>query len=113
MKKAMINTSLRKNDRVMVVSGRDKGKTGKILMIDLQKGRAVVEGINRVKRHTKPGPTTKGGILDKEASIHLSNIMLICPACTDPVRISKKIIDDGSKVRICKKCGEEVPTEKK
>jgi large subunit ribosomal protein L24 len=113
MKKATIRTYLKKNDRVMVITGKDKGKAGKIIRLDIDKGRAFVEGVNMVKRHTKPGPNTKGGILEKEASIHVSNIMLICPKCTDPVRISKKIFDDGAKVRICKKCGEEVPTEKK
>ncbi len=108
-----IKTYLRKNDRVMVMAGKDRGKVGKILAILPKKYRALVEGANIVKRHTRPGPTSRGGILEKEASIHLSNLMLICPKCTDPVRIRKKVLDDGNKVRICKKCGEIIPAESK
>ncbi|NIA08436.1 MAG: 50S ribosomal protein L24 [Nitrospiraceae bacterium] len=108
-----VKTYLRKNDRVMVMAGRDKGKVGKILSILSEKGRALVEGAQMVKRHTRPGPGTTGGILEKEASIHLSNLLLICPKCTETVRIYKKVLEDGNKVRICKKCGEVIPTEKK
>ncbi len=108
-----VNTYLRKNDRVMVMTGKDRGKVGKIIAILTKKNRALVEGANIVKRHTKPGPNTRGGILEKEASIHLSNLMLICPKCTDPVRISRKILEDGTKVRVCKRCGEAIPTEAK
>lgn len=108
-----ISTRLVKNDRVEVITGKDKGKAGKILVLDLGKGRAIVEGVNIVKRHTKPGPKTKGGILEKEAFIHLSNLMLICPKCTDPVRTAIKIHEDGSKSRVCKKCGEAIQAEKK
>ncbi len=106
-------TYLRKNDRVMVMAGKDKGKVGRIKLIDLQKYRAIVEGAQIIKRHTKPGPRSSGGIIEKEAPIHISNLMLICPKCTDPVRISKKVLDDGTKVRICKKCGEVIPNESK
>ncbi len=106
-------TYLRKNDRVMVMAGKDRGKVGKIKAVLPKKYRALVEGANIVKRHTRPGPLTRGGILEKEASIHLSNLMLICPKCTDPVRVRKKILDDGNKVRICKKCGEIIPAESK
>ncbi|MCD4755841.1 MAG: 50S ribosomal protein L24 [Deltaproteobacteria bacterium] len=108
-----VKTYLRKNDRVMVKAGRDKGKVGKILSILPAKARALVEGAQMVKRHTKPGPGTGGGILEKEASIHLSNLMLICPKCTESAQISRKILGDGNKVRVCKKCGEVIPTEKK
>ncbi len=108
-----VKTYLRKNDRVMVMAGKDKGKVGKILQILPAKGRARVEGAQMVKRHSKPGPGTSGGIIDMEASIHLSNLMLLCPKCTDPVRISRKVLDDGTKVRLCKKCGEVIPTETK
>ena len=108
-----VKTYLRKNDRVMVMAGRDRGKVGKILSILPKKGRALVEGAQMVKRHTRPGPGTAGGILEKEASIHLSNLLLICPKCTETVRVYRKILEDGNKVRICKKCGEVIPTEKK
>ena len=108
-----VKTYLKKNDRVMVTTGRDKGKVGKILAILSAKRRALVEGAQIVKRHTRPGQGTGGGILEKEASVHLSNLMLICPRCTESVRISKKILEDGNKVRICKKCGEVIQTENK
>jgi len=101
-----VRTYLCKNDRVMIIAGKDKGKVGKILSIDRKKGRAIVEDANIVKRHLKPGPGTQGGIVEKPAPIHLSNLMLICPKCTDPVRIGRKILEDGKKVRVCKKCGE-------
>ena len=108
-----VKTYLRKNDRVMAKAGRDKGKVGKILSILPAKGRALVEGAQMVKRHTRPGPGTSGGILEKEASIHLSNLMLICPKCTESTQISRKILENGDKVRVCKKCGEVIPAEKK
>ncbi len=108
-----VKTYLKKNDRVMVMAGRDKGKVGKIVTILPANKRALVEGVQIVKRHTRPGPGTSGGILEKEASIHLSNLLLICPKCTESARISRKILEDGNKVRICKKCGEVIPTEKK
>jgi large subunit ribosomal protein L24 len=108
-----IKTYLRKNDRVMVMAGKDKGKVGKIKKILPGKYRAIVEGAQIVKRHQKPGPASQGGIIEMEAGIHISNLMLICPKCTDPVRISRKILEDGTKVRTCKKCGEAIPTESK
>ncbi len=106
-----IKTHLRRNDRVMVIAGRDKGKAGKVLKL-LPNGRAYVEGVNLVKRHTRPGPNSRGGIVEKEASIHISNLMLICPKCTDAVRVGRKVLEDGSKVRVCKKCGDVIPKEK-
>ena len=100
---------IKKDDRVIVVSGKEKGKIGKVLRIIPKKNRAVVEKINMVKRHTKAGPSVaKGGIIEKEGSLHLSNLMLICPKCTDPIRVSRQILEDGSRVRVCKKCGETV-----
>lgn len=108
-----LKTYLKKNDRVMVIAGKDKGKAGKINRILPSKNRAIVEGVQMVKRHTKPGPTHSGGIIEKESSIHVSNLMLICPKCTDPVRISKKTLEDGTKVRVCKKCGEALMADSK
>ncbi len=108
---ARVKTYLRRNDRVMVIAGKDKGKVGKVLRI-AKNNRAYVEGVNMVKRHLRAAPGRAAGIVEKEASIHISNLMLVCPKCTDPVRIGKKILDDGSKVRVCKKCGEAIPTEK-
>lgn len=111
--KITFKTSLKKNDKVLVIAGKDKGKTGKIIKILKEKNKALVEGVNIVKKHQKPTPNSSGGIIEKEAPIHLSNLMIICPKCTEHTRISKKILEDGSKVRICKKCGEELPEEKK
>ncbi|NDY41319.1 50S ribosomal protein L24 [Dissulfurirhabdus thermomarina] len=108
-----VKTYLRKNDRVMVIAGKDKGKAGRILSILTKKGRATVEGVNIIKRHTRPGPGSQGGIIEKEGPVHLSNLMLICDKCTDPVRIRWKVLENGEKVRVCKKCGEVIATEAK
>jgi large subunit ribosomal protein L24 len=98
---------LKKNDKVMVISGKEKGKTGKILKIYSEKNRVIVEKVNYIKRHTRPGgKVSKGGIIEKEASLHVSNVMLICGKCTDPVRVGSQKQPDGKTVRICKKCGE-------
>jgi len=99
--------SLKKNDLVMVIAGREKGKSGRILRVFPQKNRALIEKINFIKRHTRPGGQTRqGGIVEKEAPIHVSNVMVICEKCNLPIRVGKKILDDGRKVRICRKCGE-------
>ena len=97
------------NDQVEVITGKDKGRVGKILRVDPGTKRAVVEKINIIKRHTKPSAANQqGGIIEKEASVHASNLKLICPKCSKTVRIGKKILEDGTKVRVCKKCGESV-----
>jgi len=99
--------SLKKNDLVMVISGKEKGKSGRILRVFPQKKRVLIEKINFVKRHTRPsGQMRQGGILEKEAPIHISNVMIVCEKCNLPIRFGKKILDDGKKVRVCKKCGE-------
>lgn len=98
-----------KNDSVMVLSGKSRGKTGKILKVFTEKGRAVVEGVNLIKRHQRPTKDLpRGGIVEKEGSIHISNLKVICPKCTRPTRIGIKILEDKSKVRFCKHsdCGE-------
>jgi large subunit ribosomal protein L24 len=98
---------LKKNDKVIVLTGKEKGKIGTILKVDLEKKRAVVEKINMVKRHTRPGPkNAQGGIIEKEAPIHISNLMMVCSKCAESTRIGMRILEDGTKSRICKKCNE-------
>ncbi|MEE9549035.1 MAG: 50S ribosomal protein L24 [Candidatus Binatia bacterium] len=98
---------IHKNDSVMVIAGKERGKTGKVLRVLPSKGRALIERVNLVKRHTRPrGPQVPGGILEKEASIHISNLMLMCDKCNAPVRVGKKILEDGEKVRVCRRCGD-------
>ena len=98
-----------KNDNVKVVTGKYQGKIGKVLKVYINENRAIVEGVNIIKRHTKPSQkNTQGGIIEKEASIHASNLMVICAKCNRTTRVGHKHLDDGSKVRICKHqdCGE-------
>ena len=98
---------IRKNDSVMVISGKERGKTGKVLRVNPKEDAVIIERINVVKRHTKPrGPQQAGGIVEKEASIPASNIMIMCDKCNAPVRIGQKILADGNKVRVCRRCGE-------
>ena len=108
------NTDLSVNDQVEVITGKDKGRVGKVLKIDKQANRAVVERINMIKRHTKPTAATQSGqIVQREASLHISNLMLVCPECTKTVRIGKKMLEDGSKVRVCKSCDATIETTQK
>ena len=102
----LIPSSIRKNDNVIVMAGRDRGKRGRVLRVLPDKGRLVVEGVNFIKRHTKPNPqkNVKGGIVEREASLHASNVQLVCPECSAVTRIGHKILGDGRKVRICRKC---------
>lgn len=98
---------IRKNDSVMVIAGKERGKTGKVLRVLTDKDAVIVERLNIVKRHTKPrGPQQSGGIIEKEAAIHASNIMIMCDKCNAPVRIGRKILTDGKKIRICRRCQE-------
>lgn len=98
-------SKLRVNDKIEVIAGKDKGRVGKILSIDLDKSKVVVERINIVKKHQKPTDASQSGqILEKEAGISISNVMLVCPECAETVRVGKQILEDGTKVRICKKC---------
>jgi large subunit ribosomal protein L24 len=101
---------VKKGDMVQVISGKDAAdkKKGKILSVDTDKGRVIVEGVNIIKKHTKPTQARpQGGILEKPGYIHSSNVALYCSKCKAPVRVGKKIMADGSKVRVCKKCGSE------
>lgn len=105
----MIERSMhvKKNDVVVVIAGKDKGRTGKILRIFSKSNRVLVEKINIIKRHTRPSAKNRqGGIVEKESPLHVSNVMLYCTKCTKPVKSVKKMLDDGNRVRICKKCGE-------
>jgi len=96
---------VKKNDRVMVTTGREKGKVGKVLKA--LKNSVIIEKVNLIKRHTRPSHYTgKGGILEKEAPIHISNVMVLCNKCMNAVRLGKRYLGDGTKARVCKKCGE-------
>lgn len=100
--------NIKKNDRVMVIAGREKGKVGKVLKVVPEKARVIVEKVNMVKRHTKPAGKNQGGIMEKEGPLHVSNVMVMCDKCAAPRRLGRKILEDGSHVRFCKKCGEHV-----
>lgn len=98
---------IRKDDQVMVMKGKDKGKTGRISAVMPDRGAVLVEKLNMVKRHTKPSQKHRhGGIIEMEAPIRISNVMLICGKCKGPVRTGRKVLEDGKKVRTCRKCGE-------
>ena len=100
---------IRVNDQVEIIAGKDKGRVGKVLKVHHKTSRVVVEKVNMVKRHTKPiAVNQQGGIIEKEAAVHVSNVLIICPKCTKTVRVGNKMLDDGQKVRFCKKCGEAV-----
>jgi large subunit ribosomal protein L24 len=98
---------IRKNDSVIVIGGKERGKTGKVLRVLPDRDAVVIERLNMVKRHTKPrGPQQPGGIVEKEAAIHASNIMILCDKCNAPVRVGHKTLGDGKKIRICRRCNE-------
>ena len=98
---------IRKNDKVIVVAGKEKGKIGTVLKVDSEKRRIIVEKVNMIKRHARPSAKApQGGIIEKEAPLHISNVMIVCGKCADPTRIGKRALEDGSKVRVCKKCRE-------
>lgn len=102
---------LRKDDKVKVIFGKDRGKIGKVLKIDRKKGRVLVENINIAKRHSRPSAKNRqGGIVESEAAIHLSNVMLMCSKCLAPVRVKMHTLEDGQKKRICGKCNEIIDT---
>ena len=100
-------TPIKKNDEVYVLAGKDRGKTGRVLIVNPVKQRIVVEGVQMIKRHTRPNPqrNIKGGIVEKEASIHISNVAIVCKNCKKHTRIGKTVLSDGRHVRSCKKCG--------
>lgn len=102
--------NIKKNDRVEVIAGKEKGRQGKVLKVFQDKDLALVERLNIVKHHTKAGGKAgqHGGIIDKEAPLRLSKLMVVCPKCSKPSRIGKRILDDGETVRYCKKCSEQL-----
>ncbi|MCE2542289.1 MAG: 50S ribosomal protein L24 [Acidobacteria bacterium] len=101
-----LQTPVRKNDNVVVTTGKDRGKRGRVLKVVPTRNRLVIEGVNFIKRHTRPNPqrNIKGGVVEREGSIHASNVQLICPECGAPTRIGHQLLGDGRKIRICRKC---------
>lgn len=105
----MKKMSIRKDDTVIVLSGKDKGKQGKVLEVMPREGKVVVEKVNVVSRHQKPRRQgEQGGIMKKEAPIYACKVQRVCPKCNKPTRPAHKLLADGKKVRICKKCGAEI-----
>ena len=101
------NVGIRKGDQVQVITGRSRGKTGRVLSVDAVKRTVTVEHANIIKRHTRPNPSKniKGGIVEREGAIALSNVMLVCPGCNKHTRIGRHVLPDGTKVRVCRRCG--------
>jgi len=104
---AVTKLHVKKDDLVMIIAGKDKGKSGKVLRVLPEKERVLVENLNLIKRHTRPSQSNnEGGIIEKEAPIAISNVQLLCKGCNKPARTGIKVLEDGNKVRFCKKCNE-------
>ncbi len=102
--------TIRKGDRVKVIAGKDKGKESRVLRVYPERQRLVVEHVNMVKKHQRPtNKQPQGGILEVEGTIHISNVMLICPSCSQPTRVGRRR-EDGMRIRVCKKCGNDIDT---
>jgi len=100
---------IKKDDKVKVITGKDKGKIGKVIKVIKKKNRILVENINMVKRHSRPSAKNKqGGIVEGEAAIPRSNVMLMCNKCITPVRVKTQRLEDGKKIRVCSKCNEAI-----
>ncbi len=100
---------VKKGDMVEVIAGKHRGKRGKVLKVQPKSGRIIIEGVNLVKRHSKPTQKMpQGGIVEKEGPVHGARVMLVCPKCGNAVRVSHGYLADGSKVRVCKNCGEQI-----
>jgi len=101
-----LQTPIRRNDTVLVTAGKDRGKRGRVLKINPDTNRVLVEGVNIISRHTRPNPgkNVKGGIMKREAPLHASNVQLVCPECGAQTRVGAKLLGDGRKVRVCSKC---------
>jgi large subunit ribosomal protein L24 len=107
MEKAVnVKLNVKKNDQVLVLTGKDRGARGRVLRVLSSKGKAIVERVNMIKRHTRPNPNKgiQGGILEREGPIQVSNLMVICPECGKPSRLGRKRLEDGRGVRVCKNC---------
>ncbi len=99
--------NIKKDDNVVVLSGKNRGKKGKVLAVIPKEGKVIVEGVNVVTKHKKPrNQYEKGGLIDQEAPVYVSNVMLVCKKCGKPTRSARKVFEDGSKARVCKKCSE-------
>lgn len=100
---------IRRNDTVLVIAGKDRGKKGRVRDSLPEESRVVVEGVNMIKRHMRPrGATRQAGIIEREAPVHISKVMLFCTKCDRPTRVGIRLLDDGGKVRICRHCGETI-----
>ena len=105
----MQHTHVRRGDTVAVIAGRERGKRGKVLRVLPIGGRVLVEKINMMKKHQRPTQKLRqGGIIEREGALHLSNVLLVCGRCDRPVRIGTKVLADGRKVRVCKRCAEPI-----
>jgi large subunit ribosomal protein L24 len=101
--------NIKRDDIVVVLSGKDKGKQGKVMSADPKGGKVIVEGVNMASRHQRPmRQGEEGGIIKKETPIYASKVMRVCPKCSKPTKAAYKFLEDGSKVRVCKKCGETI-----
>jgi large subunit ribosomal protein L24 len=99
--------NIKKNDTVLVITGKEKGKKGRVISVDSTRNKILIERINLIKRHTRPSKKyAQGGIIEKEAPLHISNVMMICSKCGKPTRIGNAVLSDGKKARVCKKCRE-------
>jgi large subunit ribosomal protein L24 len=102
-----MKVNVKKNDQVLVTTGKDRGASGRVLRVLANEGKAIVERVNMIKRHTRPNPNkgVQGGILEREAPIQISNLKVICPECGKPSRMGRQRLEDGRGVRVCKNCG--------
>jgi large subunit ribosomal protein L24 len=111
-----VKIKIKKDDNVEIIAGKDAGKRGKVLRVLPDENRVLVEKLNMIKRHTKPRPAPRasgqqvipGGVIEREAPLHISNVQLICPACGKPSRVGTRINSDGNKVRVCRSCDKDV-----
>lgn len=100
---------IKRDDMVLVIAGKDRGKQGQVRQVLADKDRVIVQGINMIKRHMRPRAMgTQAGIIEKEAPLHLSNVMLICMSCNKAARVRSRVRQDGVKVRVCRRCGEDI-----